>query len=197
MRAVLFDLDGTLTDCKLDYVAIRRELGLHAGPILEQVDLRGTEVAAVLDRHERRAATDSVLAAGAREIIDWLTDRGVPVGVVTRNSRSAATATLAKHGLEVNVLVTREDRPHKPDPFPVQLAAKRLGVDAASCWMVGDGENDVAAGNAAGCRTVWLSFDKPRRFAASPDHGVRDLPALLAWWQTPAAGGGLTVEVCP
>jgi FMN phosphatase YigB (HAD superfamily) len=45
--------------------------------------------------------------------------------------------------------------------------------------MVGDGVYDVAAGNAAGVRTVWISHGREREFDHVPWRTVRDLPELL------------------
>ena len=183
MRGVIFDLDGTLTDCQIDYAAIRRELGLGPAPILEQVDTADPQVRAVLDRHETAAAEASVLAAGARELLGRL---AVPAAIVTRNSRPAADATLARHDLTHHfaAVVTREELPHKPHPHPVRHAAAKLGTTADACLMVGDGRHDVEAGLAAGATTVWLALGRARNFPAVPDHIADDLPALLDLWLT-------------
>ena len=191
---MLFDLDGTLTDCRIDYAAIRRDLGLHDGPILEQVDPDDPAVVRVLDHHESRAAAGSVIAEGARELLDRL---AVPAAIVTRNSRAAARATLEKHGLRFRAVVTREDRPHKPDPHPVRLAAERLDLPPGDCLMVGDGANDVEAGNAAGCPTAWVSHGRAKSFAAEPCVTVADLPALTRLLQTAPRWRGLLREDPP
>ena len=194
MRGVLFDLDGTLTDCRIDYAAIRRDLGLDGGPILEQVDPDDPAVARVLDRHEAEAAEGSVIADGARELLDRL---AVPAAIVTRNSRAAAAVTLARHGLRFAAVVTREDRPHKPHPHPVRHAARLLNLPPAHCLMVGDGANDIESGVAAGCPTAWVSHGRRRDFAAEPCVSVRDLPALLRELQTGPRWRGLLREDNP
>ena len=49
----------------------------------------------------------------------------------------------------------RRDHPwRKPHPGMLLKAAQDLGLDLARSWMVGDGDRDMAAGRAAGCRTV-------------------------------------------
>ncbi|MFI5377905.1 MAG: HAD family hydrolase, partial [Tepidisphaerales bacterium] len=48
-------------------------------------------------------------------------------------------------------------------------------VDPADAWMVGDGRFDVEAGLAAGARTVWVSHDRDKAFAAEPWQIVRNL----------------------
>lgn len=44
----------------------------------------------------------------------------------------------------------------KPKPGMLLRAAKDLNIDLASSWMIGDGENDVRAGQSAGCRTALI-----------------------------------------
>ncbi|NOY56518.1 MAG: aminotransferase class I/II-fold pyridoxal phosphate-dependent enzyme [Actinobacteria bacterium] len=74
----------------------------------------------------------------------------LPIGVVTGRPKSDAEEFLARSGMldSISVLVTKEDTRLKPDPAPVRLALKRLGVDRA--WMLGDTPDDVAAARGAG-----------------------------------------------
>ena len=71
--AVIFDLDGTLTKPYLDFDAIRLELGIASGPILEaiaEMDVaarRNAEV--ILLRHEWDAAKNATLYDGAVETV--------------------------------------------------------------------------------------------------------------------------------
>ncbi len=56
----------------------------------------------------------------------------------------------------------REHDDRKPRPGMILRAAEEHGLDLTRSWMVGDGLRDVAAGNAAGCRTIWVNgFAKP------------------------------------
>ncbi|MHC4156354.1 MAG: HAD family hydrolase [Planctomycetota bacterium] len=105
-KAVIFDLDGTITRPFFDFDAIRVEMGLEkdAGPVWEvmarmepQQRLRAEEI---LDFHEQRAVTESQLNPGARETLRELRRAGIPVGILTRNRRSNALAVARKHGLE-------------------------------------------------------------------------------------------------
>jgi phosphoglycolate phosphatase-like HAD superfamily hydrolase len=84
-----------------------------------------------------------------------------------------------RHGLAIDVLITRDDGTFKPDPYPLGLACERLGVAAQDAWMVGDGQYDVEAGLAAGTPTVWVSHGRECSLAAQPWRQVRDLVELL------------------
>ena len=176
---VLFDMDGTLTAPMLDFPAIKAEMGIGDRPILEALaDLSGPRRAAaegVLLRHEEHAAEHSTLNPGCRELLDWLADHGIRTALITRNSRRSAQTVVERHRLSLAVLVTREDGPFKPDPFPLRLACQRLEAGADETWMVGDGQYDVEAAHAAGIRSIWLSHGRVRPFAAVPWREVRDL----------------------
>ncbi len=70
------------------------------------------------------------------------------------------------------VAAYRQDSPlRKPNPGMLLLAADRLSLDLANSWLVGDAPRDVAAGRAAGCRTVLFT---PPGVAGSPDAGGDD-----------------------
>jgi HAD superfamily hydrolase (TIGR01509 family) len=177
--AVLFDMDGTLTEPRLDFPRLKAEMGIGARPILEALaemsESQRSVAEAILHRHEEEAAKLSTLNPGCREILAWLDARSIPVALITRNSRASVKTVLAAHGLPIDVLVTREDAPPKPDPAPLLHACEGLKVPAVDVWMVGDGEYDVRAGLAAGVRTVWLSHRREKHFPEAPWQTVADL----------------------
>jgi HAD superfamily hydrolase (TIGR01549 family) len=183
-KALLFDMDGTLTRPLLDFPRIKAEMGIGDRPILEAlVDMTGPERAraeAVLHRHEESAAADSALNEGCEELVRWIEQTGIPAALITRNSRRSVETVLARHGLSFAALVTREDCRHKPHPDPLHLACRLLNVTVDDTWMIGDGQYDVEAGLAAGARTIWISHGRERDFTAEPWRTVCDLVELTA-----------------
>jgi HAD superfamily hydrolase (TIGR01509 family) len=184
-RALLFDMDGTLTEPMLDFPRIKAEMGIGQRPILEALaDMGGPERAAaeaVLHRHEEQAASCSSLNPGCRELLRWLRERRIPLALITRNSAASVRTVVERHRLLVDLILTRSDARPKPDPEALHLACRRLEVREADAWMVGDGQYDVEAGNAAGIGTVWISHGRdPRPFDAEPWRSVRDLHELGA-----------------
>lgn len=178
-RAVLFDMDGTLTQPLLDFPKIKAEMGIGNRPILETLatmpDADRCRAEAVLHRHEDHAAEHSTLNPGCRELLNWLDAVGVRVALVTRNSRRSTDTVMLKHVLPFDVMVTRDDCVFKPNPAPVRLACERLSVATDQAWMVGDGSHDVQAGLAARVRTVWISHGRERDFTEVPWRVARDL----------------------
>jgi len=181
-RAILFDMDGTLTEPMLDFPRIKAEMGIGPGPILESLaqldESRRPLAEAVLLRHEKTAAEQSRLNEGCRELLAWLKDRRIAMALITRNSRLSAATVTARHGLNFDALITREDGPFKPSPYSLILGCRRLGVGHDEAWMVGDGQYDVEAAIAARIRAVWISHGKPRQFSAQPWLTVANLPEL-------------------
>lgn len=48
----------------------------------------------------------------------------------------------------------------KPKPGLILEAAGKFNIDLKESWMIGDGENDIKAGKAAGCRTALIGNDE-------------------------------------
>lgn len=66
----------------------------------------------------------------------------------------------------------------KPEPGMLLDAASELNIDLSASWMVGDSDVDVAAGRAAGCRTVLIEYDDTahkRSASTRPDLCAADL----------------------
>lgn len=195
-RAVLFDMDGTLTCPMLDFPRIKRDMGIGDRPILEalaDMDPAARQVAEqILLRHEEVAAEQSTLNVGCLELLTRLGELNIATALITRNSRQSVTTVLATHRLAIDVLVSREDAPFKPHPAGLLRACAQLGVSPADAWMVGDGQYDVEAGAAAGIATIWLCHGRARHFAAKQWLELPDLPAVMALLDganRPAGGG--------
>lgn len=185
IRLVVFDLDGTITRPFLNFRRIREEIRLPE-PLLENMmnlppGSARDRAFAILEHHENEAAERSELAEGAVDILNFLRQRGIPVGLVTRNSRRSVSRVLEKHNLTFDLVVTREDAPLKPRPEPLCLVCNRLGVPPAEALMVGDYKYDILAGQAAGLRTALLLVGDRRSFRleeARPDYVLDRLEDL-------------------
>ncbi len=185
-KAILLDMDGTLTCPLLDFARIKREMKIPVDqPILEAMARMTEQERAVANevllRHEDHAADHSALNAGCHELLNWIAAKKIATAIVTRNSRRSVERVMKIHHLPIEVSITRDDGLFKPDPAPLKLACKRLGVSIERSMMVGDGAFDIEAGIAAGMRTVWISHRHRRTFTAKPSIEVEDLPALLRW----------------
>jgi phosphoglycolate phosphatase len=192
IRGIVFDLDGTLADSRLDFDAMRREMELPPEmSILDAIDrlaaARAERCRAILHRHEREGLERAKLLPGVAALLIELDRRQIRRAIATRNSREVTDATLLKLELAVDFALTRDDGPVKPDPWAVQHACQRWGLPPAEVLMVGDFRYDVESGRSAGCRTVLLTHaiaptDYPNHEKADLLlRSLADYPRLLAW----------------
>lgn len=190
IRGVVFDLDGTLVDSRLDFDAMRSEMELPPDqPILEALvrlePRRAALCQAILHRHELAGAERATLLTGVGELLATLQARGIRLAIATRNSRQIAAATLAKHALAIELVFTRDDGPVKPDPWAVQEACRQWDVAAADVVVIGDYRFDVECGRAA--RTVLLTHPHDPRGYPNLERAdlllgsLVDYRRLLAW----------------
>jgi N-acetyl-D-muramate 6-phosphate phosphatase len=180
-RAVLFDLDGTLADTAPDLAAavnwMRTERGLEPTPYAllrptASAGARGMIGAAFglapgdegyeelrvqwFERYQSAMAVHTTLFDGIADLLDGIVEAGMTWGIVTNKPARFTDPLVPQIGLAHAVCVISGDTtPHaKPHPAPLLEAARRLELDPAHCWYVGDDLRDIEAGRAAGMITV-------------------------------------------
>jgi N-acetyl-D-muramate 6-phosphate phosphatase len=208
-KAVLFDLDGTLADTAPDLAAavnkMRIERGLEPtqfeslrpvasagargligvafgiGPGDEGFDALRTEFLANYSAH---IADGTVLFAGVNELLVAIETQGLRWGVVTNKPARFTDPLLPLIGLaHAACAISGDTTAHaKPHPEPLFEAARRLDLNPADCWYVGDDLRDIQAGKAAGMPTIaaawgYCGHSEPRHWEAdiiadSPIHLV-------------------------
>jgi hydrogenase expression/formation protein HypE len=192
IKGVLFDFDGTLTlPGALDFPAIKRELNCPMDiPILEYLETVPAELKPplmkILESAEEKAAEESLPNVGAEECLLTLRDKGVLLGIITRNSLLSVTRALESFEsvrlYDFSTVITRDDSLPKPHPDGVHKACERMGLAASELMVVGDFRFDVLAGKAAGCCSVLLTNGRPSVMAPGdpePDYTVARLEEIL------------------
>jgi len=188
LHAVIFDLDGTLVDSRLDFVAMRRELGAPPGiGLLEYIDGLGSEAARgaamdIVHRHEMAGAEAASWMPGAEYAVRTLHARDVPLAIVTRNSRQAASMTMARLDMPAMPLKAREDAAPKPDPAALLAIAAAWRLPPVRCAYVGDFRYDIEAAQRAGMLPVLYTPDHMAAHECDgPYRVLTDFRALLDW----------------
>jgi len=182
--AFLFDLDGTLVDSVYQHVLawraalegagielsvwrIHRRIGMSGGLLVNAL-LRETgatitaeQVANVQRLHAEEYARQVAQVRplpGARELLAYLADRGVPWTIATSGRIESARPALDVLGVDASVpVVTRDQVEHaKPDPDLFLAAAERLGVAIEDSIVVGDSVWDLLAARRARALGVGL-----------------------------------------
>ena len=167
IKGVLFDFDGTLTfPDALDFPAIKRELGCPVDkPILEYIETQPPEHQAkltkILEKKEEIAAEKSFPNKGSEKCLSVLKDKGIALGILTRNSLISVEKAMQKFKCikidDFAAIITREFSPPKPHPDGVLEAARQMGLMPDELLMVGDFRFDVIAGKRAGAPSVLLN----------------------------------------
>lgn len=186
IKAVIFDLDGTITQPYFDFDVIREEMGLDrdSGPVLESMEKMSPQqrrdVEQILHFHEERAVTESRLNPGAKQTLSALRKAGIHIGILTRNKRSNALAIAGKHGLKFDAIVDREDGPAKPDAFGVLRICKQFDVKPLETLVVGDYLFDILSAKAAGAVAVLLAnHDRATEFSEHADFTIEKIGQIL------------------
>lgn len=169
IKAVLFDFDGTLTrPGEIDFKKIRCLIGCPAGvPILEHIDALASPeqkqaAHSILNRFEMDAAQAARPNRDAEAVVLYLKSRGLPIGILSRNSRAAihrAFENFQRIGPSDFDFIGSRELPVKikPNPDGILYAANKLDVPVTQMLVVGDFIFDIQAGAAAGAMTVFLS----------------------------------------
>lgn len=186
IKAVIFDLDGTVTEPYFDFDAIRRQMGLvpDDGPVWEAMKKmppqQRREAEKILDYHEQSAIENSTLNPGASQTLSALRQAGISIGVLTRNRKSNALAVAAKHELKFDIVVGREDGPVKPDAFGLLEICRQFEVEPQQTLMVGDYLYDLQCAKAAGAVAVLLAnHERADEFAEHADFTIETIDQIL------------------
>jgi len=184
----LFDMDGTLTHAVHDFEAIKAQLGLPAGkPILESLAALPASDAEKkhqrLDEIEFEIAELATAQAGSTELLQTLVDQGCNIGIVTRNGKAIAQATLKACGLDhffpENNIIGRDCAAPKPEPDGVALLLNRWNANPADAVMIGDYLFDLVAGREAGTATVHFDVVDRGTWPDWTDYKIESLTELL------------------
>jgi phosphoglycolate phosphatase len=188
-QAVFFDLDGTLLDTLRDLADSGNAVLESRGHPVHPVDAYRTFIGngmvnLVRDifpeehRPDEGAETDAILAEyreaygrnwrnttcpfpGIAEVLDALSERRVPVGVLSNKAHDFTVKCveefLGDWTWEV-VLGARDGVAKKPDPAAALEAARSVDMDPGRCWFVGDSDVDMFTAVNAGMRAVGVSW---------------------------------------
>lgn len=197
MRAVIFDMDGVLTDSEPLICAAAMEMFREQGLVVQASDFHpfvgagenryiggvAEKYAMALDIIQAKARTYELYLAmvparldafpGAVELVQQCQAAGRPCAVASSADRIKIEANLNKIGLPPPIwgaVITAEDvQQRKPAPDLFLMAASRLGVSPAQCTVVEDAVNGIAAAKAAGMRCVAVTTTFPAERLAQAD----------------------------
>lgn len=185
IRAVFFDLDGTLVDTAPDMVAALQDLQRAHGlsPVAYDVgranvsngamgllrigfpdlddDARSRLICDYIDRYAPRVSLQTIVFPGLDLLLERLDAARCPWGVVTNKPEHLTTPLMTALGLAGRSVATVSGdtlAEKKPAPAPLIHACEIAGVDPRQSVYIGDAARDIEAGRAAGMATVAATY---------------------------------------
>ena len=179
---VLFDFDGTIMDTNEviieswqhafkeltgeegDIEKILDTLGepleLSIGKLLPQFDLQ--EVLAVYREYQHNHYKEMIsLFPGVQELIDYLSENGYKMGLVTNRLRYTTDIGMEKYNLDKifgSIVACNEAPRNKPFADPILFALEQLDSSPETTILVGDSANDIISGKNADVVTVRVAW---------------------------------------
>ncbi|MEM3437098.1 MAG: HAD family hydrolase [Nitrososphaerales archaeon] len=177
IKAVIFDLDGTLVKFTLDFVKARKEAiaeikrkGIKIDNLSEKLSIYSMlkmikehtdaktfsdlekSLWEILEKIELKAANKTETQPNVIQTLTEIKKLGLKLAIVTNNGSKATSIVTKKFGLNnfFDVIITREDSSElKPDGGGIKRAMEILGINAKEAIYVGDGIIDILAAKEA------------------------------------------------
>lgn len=188
LRAIIFDLDGTLIDSAVHCAAIinnmladrgsarrltRDEATPHMSLGGEQLisGLLGGEGGDPADdlanfrvRYAALETPEECLIPGVRAGVTTLADAGLKLAICSNKPQHLCEKIVLELGLSgvfTSIIGTVADRPLKPDPAMLAANLRELGMDAIEAILVGDSWVDAALCKAAAVQFWFVTYGYP------------------------------------
>ena len=155
-----FGIEGnTLNPTGLMAVGSRRENEIAAAAYIAETGRGWLESLAIArnafeeaDRYLKDTAITSPLFAGSLEVLKFLSEGGLKLGILSAATTARVQAFVKRHQLDPYIQLQQgvDEGPSKPDPSLFLQACQTLGVEPASTLMVGDSAGDIEMARRAG-----------------------------------------------
>lgn len=215
IKAMIFDFDGTLAVLNINFNLMKERVlqwmkgfGLEEERIKEKYLLEIIEEVRHLMVEEKRvkeaetffdgahqilkeveleAAAGGKLIPGSKEVLRSLREKGVKVGIVTRNCEDAVRRVFPDMDAYCDVFVSRDGvKKVKPHPDHLTSVMRSLQVSGDETVMVGDHVLDILAGKKVGMKTVGVltGYIKREEFEkAGADYILRSVSEICRLWE--------------
>jgi phosphoglycolate phosphatase len=210
-HAVIFDYDGTLVRLNIDFGSMRQAVerllvkhgiepcSLKGSYVLETIDEAARKISKksspaglafqqkaleLVTEQEVKAAKDGKKLPGVPRMLKLLKERGIKVGIITRNCDKAVKMVFPDIERFSDVYLPRDSVSHvKPHPDHIALALKGMEVrDPTLCLMVGDHLMDIEGGKRLGMKTAGVLTGKITRqgfMGAGADYILEDVTGII------------------
>jgi len=191
IKAVIFDFDGTLAVLNIDFSSMRerifdlmgrtgiKEDAIQEKYLLEIIEevyqiLREKNLSAaetfyqeshdILHEVEMKAAEKGRLIPGAERTLKRLREKGIKVGIITRNCEDAVRKVFPEIDDSCDIFVSRNSvKKVKPHPDHLTHVMKSLKISGEEAVMVGDHMIDIQAGKRVGMKTMGVLTGRTKK----------------------------------
>jgi phosphoglycolate phosphatase len=205
IKAIIFDFDGTLAVLNIDFSLMRERIfdlmrgyGIQDETIQEKYLLEITDGACqllwkknpssaeafyqeshhILHEVEMKAAEEGRLIPGTEATLERLREKGIKIGIITRNCEDAVRKVFPGISDFCDVFVSRNSVKNvKPHPDHLTYVMKSLKISGEEAIMVGDHIIDVQAGERVGMMTIGVLTGRTKKEEfekAGADYILRD-----------------------
>lgn len=210
IKAVIFDLDGTLID-SIDMILQTLDLalkqfgvhgdlnraeqmvGMNPWKIIEEITgLKSFEEQDRIVQEWAKRYLSAILknnavslSDGVVELFEELKRKNIKIGIASSLSKSFIQKLIRHYGIEsfIDAFVGNDEvKNSKPAPDIFIETAKRLNVRPSDCIVVGDAEYDIIGGNKMGAITVLYNpRSRPYNSKAKPTYVIRHISKVLSF----------------
>lgn len=181
-KGLIFDMDGTLTVPAIDFISVRRELGILEGDLVPIIDAwpeeRRNWAWQLIEKYEDDVRSKTKLQPGVHDALVKFQRAGIKLGILTRNSRLGVDALLNILDIEFDAILTRDHTHIKPAPEPVWEITKSWNITAEEALVIGDYIHDIECGNTAGASTCFFANPGMTSYADLADFSVTSFTEL-------------------
>ena len=183
--AVLFDLDGTLINSGLSFLKIVNELKVEESQdpvnfeIVREFSSRGASLILknafpeandekidalklkFLKRYAQTMTSDIYVYEGVEELLNFLTEKNIPWGIVTNKSAKYALPIIEKlnwHNQTSAIICPENVHQTKPDPEGILRALNLLDASIETSFYVGDHERDIQTAKNANVKSIACTY---------------------------------------
>tara|TARA_Y100000813_G_scaffold198297_1_gene185959 strand:- start:2764 stop:3411 length:648 start_codon:yes stop_codon:yes gene_type:complete len=183
--AVLFDLDGTLINSGLSFLKIVNELKVEESQdpvnfeIVREFSSRGASLILknafpeannekidalklkFLKRYVQIMTSDIYVYEGVEELLNFLTEKNIPWGIVTNKSAKYALPIIEKlnwHNQTSAIICPENVHQTKPDPEGILRALNLLDASIETSFYVGDHERDIQTAKNANVKSIACTY---------------------------------------
>jgi len=210
IRAIIFDFDGTLAILNIDFSLMREQVfdlmgryGIEGKTVREKYLLeiidevyrtlwKQSPSAAeafyresyhILHEVEMKAAEQGRLISGTEVTLKGLREKGIKVGVITRNCEDAVRKVFPAIDDFCDIFVSRNSvKKVKPHPDHLTYVMKSLKISGEESMMVGDHIIDIQAGKRVGMKSIGVLTGRTKKDEfekAGADYVLRDTSEII------------------